>query len=577
MHQNSDIKTLAELLVHSLKLYGHNFIFGTTGAGEAEIQDAISKEGDIKWIQALHEFTAVSSAEGYSLAKNKTGIALVDRIVGTQNSIGALYSAYINMAPMLVFSSRDIAGTHLLKDPTAHYSSKHLQIVEPWVKWSNNSQTEKMLEEDLSKALFITQLEPKGISFITLRHDLMQRRYNGIKIRIKNFYYNYRVPDEKTIAIISNKILEAQHPEIFISHAGRNPEYVETMVKFAEMFGIKVRERRYFMSFPLRHPLHLGFSPRMKPPELGNDDLALLFEFGILPGNKLNENVDVIDFSTDFVRRRDIYSGGDYGSSNLFNSMDIICDLGPTLEVIMKHAKIQGSDMNLIKERRARIEDKHNKLMEEIKESANNDIKSGRITASSIGHIINSNWENGMTFINGSISLNTKINLQMDLPEPGSYFSNPSGHLGSPVGMAYGAFLAKNEENYLNGIRNYKPVICITGDGDAIFGNFTSALWSVKHYNLGVVYIILNNGSWAVEWPYFENTIERIVAEKHDHQFIDLDSPRISYSKMAEAFSISSYDVRTLEEFDSALKNAINGARRGEPAVIDIIMDKFNP
>ncbi len=46
---------------------------------------------------------------------------------------------------------------------------------------------------------------------------------------------------------------------------------------------------------------------------------------------------------------------------------------------------------------------------------------------------------------------------------------------------------------------------------------------------------------------------------------------------MAEAFSISSYDVRTLEEFDSALKNAINGARRGEPAVIDIIMDKFNP
>ena len=31
------------------------------------------------------------------------------------------------------------------------------------------------MEEDLSKAFFITQLEPKGISFLTLRHDLMQR------------------------------------------------------------------------------------------------------------------------------------------------------------------------------------------------------------------------------------------------------------------------------------------------------------------------------------------------------------------------------------------------------------------
>jgi len=201
MEKDYEIKTLAQVLIKSLKLYGNNFIFGTTGAGMAEIQDAISVEKGIKWIQGLHEFTAVSSAEGYALAKNRTGIALVDRIVGTQNSIGALYSSYLNMAPLLVLASRDIPGTHLLNDPTSHYSSKHLDIIEPWVKWSNNSQSEEMMEEDLSKAFFITELEPKGISFLTLRHDLMQKAYDGIELKTKKFYYNRRLPDIETIKI----------------------------------------------------------------------------------------------------------------------------------------------------------------------------------------------------------------------------------------------------------------------------------------------------------------------------------------------------------------------------------------
>ncbi len=572
-----DIKTLAQLLIRSLKLYGNNFIFGTTGAGMAELQDAISVEKDLKWIQALHEFTAVSSAEGYALAKNKTGIALIDRIVGTQNSIGALYSSYLNMAPMLVLSSRDIAGTHLLKDPTSHYSSKHLQIIEPWVKWSNNSQSEKMLDEDLSKAIFISQIEPKGISFITLRHDLMQRAYNGSKIKIKKFYYSKKIPDEDTINIIIGKILSSNHPEMLISHAGRNPEYVDTMIKFSEMLGIKVRERRYFMSFPLENSMHLGFSARMKPPDTRNDDLLLLLEFGILPGNAFRDDIDIIDFSTDFVRRRDIYSGGDYGSSNLFNSMDVISDLGPTLKFIMKKIKLESKDREIIGDRKEKIMEKHEKMIQEIDGETESDMKSGRLTAASIGYTINKYWKPGMSFVNGSITSNTRINQRVRLNEPGSYFSNPSGHLGSPVGMAYGIFLAKNEENYLKGIRDYKPTVCVTGDGDSIFGNLTSVLWSVKHYHLGVIYIILNNGSWAVEWPYFENTSQRYVANMHDREFIDLDEPRINFATIASGFNVKSYSVETIDELDKSMNLAVIDAEKGEPSLIDIKLEKYNP
>jgi thiamine pyrophosphate-dependent acetolactate synthase large subunit-like protein len=577
MVEDYEIKTLAQVLIKSLKLYGNNFIFGTTGAGMAEIQDAISVEKGLKWIQALHEFTAVSSAEGYALAKNKTGIALVDRIVGTQNSIGALYSSYLNMAPLLVLASRDIPGTHLLNDPTSHYSSKHLQVIEPWVKWSNNSQSEEMMEEDLSKAFFITQLEPKGISFLTLRHDLMQKTYDGLELKTKKFYYNKRLPDMDTVRKIGDKILASEHPEIFVSHGGRNMEYVKTMVDFASHFGIGVKERRYFMSFPLHNEMHLGFVPRMYVPETGNDDLLLLFEFGILPGNAFPIDTDIIDFSTEFVRRRDIYSGGDYGSSNLFNSIDIECDLGPTLELIMKKTHIDGKTMESIANRREDIKESHDKLMSDIKNMAEKDMKSGKLTDNSIGFILNSQWESDMALVNGSIRYYNGINQQIKLEQPGTFFSNPSGHLGSPVGMAYGAFIARNEENYLKQIGNYKPVVCLTGDGDAIFGNITSALWSVKHYGLGVIYIIINNGSWAIEWPYFENTTQKYIKNSKDTQFIDIDAPRMDFATIAKGFNVDSYTVKTTDELAIAFQKAIKTAKKGGPSLIDVILPEFKP
>ncbi|MEM0140141.1 MAG: thiamine pyrophosphate-binding protein [Ferroplasma sp.] len=577
MEKNYEVKTLAQVLIKTLKLYGNNFIFGTTGAGMAEIQDAISTEKGIKWIQALHEFTAVSSAEGYALAKNRTSIALVDRIVGTQNAIGALYSSYLNMAPMLVLASRDIPGTHLLNDPTSHYSSRHLDIIEPWVKWSNNSQSEEMMEEDISKAFFITQLEPKGISFLTLRHDLMQKPYDGMEIKTKKFYYNKTIPDDSTVKIIGNKILESSNPEILISHAGRNMEYVNVMEKFSSIFGIAVKERRYFMSFPLNNPMHCGFVPRMYVPDVKDNDLLLLFEFGILPGNAFPLDKDIIDFSTDFVRRRDIYSGGDYGSSNLFNSMDIKCDLGPTLERIIKNTPIDSRMKEIIADRTARIEKQHKIMLKEVQEKAEKDVEAGYLSDNSIGYILNKCWKPGMALVNGSIKYYNGINQHINLTEPGSFFSNPSGHLGSPDGMAYGVFLARNEANYLNGKGNYDPVVCITGDGDAIFGNITSAFWTVKHYHLGVIYIIMNNGSWAIEWPYFENTTEKFVKNSKDLEFIDIDNPRIDFSAIASGFGITSYTVYSLEELYAAFKKAISAASSGEPSLIDIKMDKFTP
>ncbi len=85
-------------------------MFGTTGAGMPDIQDAMVVEKPPKWIQGLHEFTTVSAAAGYALASGREGVALIDRVVGTQNAIGAMFCAYMNSSPTVIFASANVPG-----------------------------------------------------------------------------------------------------------------------------------------------------------------------------------------------------------------------------------------------------------------------------------------------------------------------------------------------------------------------------------------------------------------------------------------------------------------------------------
>ncbi len=576
MHEeiNSN-NTVAVSFIEKLKEYNVNFIFGTTGAGMAELQDALSFEGYPLWIQSLHEFPAVSFAEGYSLAAEKVGVTMLDRIVGIQNAIGALYSSYLNFAPILILSSRDAPGINIGNNINSHYSSDHLNIVRPWVKWATNIEAKETINYDLAKALYLSNLEPRGITMLTLRHDVMRQKQKKINSPTKEGYYNFKIPDNETIKKISDLLLTYNKPEILISHAGRNKNYVYSIVSFAEKYGLKVRERRYFMNYPSNNPLHTGFIGGEMPPDFKDDDLLILMELGFLPGSMIDPELKKINFTADILNGKEVYIGGDYGSETLFNSLDIECDLGPTLDKIIAFKEITNEDLKIICERKHKIQEEHNKLISFWDGKGLMEYSKEHMNPISLGFVINKYWEKNFTLINGELGYYNELVNTIHLDMPGSYFSNPSAHLGSAMGMAGGVFLGKNEINYINGINDYNPVFCITGDGDAIFSNLNSILWSAKHYGLGIIFIIINNGAWRVEWPYFERTENKYIIKNKDTKFVNLDNPRTDFSKIAESYKILSKRVEDIQTFEKFLLQAINQSKHGEPVLIDFIMEQF--
>ncbi len=564
----------------------------------AEIQDAMVVVKPPKWIQGLHEFPTVNAAAGYALASESLGIALIDRNVGTQNAAGAFYCAFMNMAPIIVFASKNVAG---VPTPDAqiqyHYMNYEGTLVAPWLKWSTQNESLDTIQEDLAKAMYLSMSEPWGTTYLTLRQDLMARRLPGgfgeqklLCLRqIHQPFESPRLPDATTIQRIYEELMNYSQPEIFVSHLGRRKSAYTSLLNFAHTFGIAVNDYRSFLNYPITDPLHVGFAKLTYPPRLMQGiDLAVALEVGLLPHQRFGE-VDAIDLTSDLLHRQDVPGGGEYGSTLFPAVVRAECDVGPTLDMICRVAneKMTSKEKEVVQQRTETAAREHHRLFDEAKEKAQHSYDSGKLDASSVGYILNKKWPQNGIWVDGSITPRNTLLELVELNQAGTYFSNPSFHLGAVVGMSYGVALAKRKYINVEDHGTYEVgtisdqekapniTICTTGDGDAVFGNLPSALWTCCHYGLGVLYVILNNACWAIEWPPIEKATEHWAKTAGDYEFLDLENPRIDYTHMAAAFSVPSKRVETPQQFEEALIAGIALASENKPMVIDVILEKY--
>lgn len=98
---------------------------------------------------------------------------------------------------------------------------------------------------------------------------------------------------------------------------------------------------------------------------------------------------------------------------------------------------------------------------------------------------------------------------------PGSRYSAAGGGLGFAVPAAIGLRLAQPD----------RPVVCVVGDGSSLYS--VQALWSAVQYDVGVLFVVLSNGRYAImdrlaerhspgappPWPAFEQISIRRVAD----------------------------------------------------------------
>jgi benzoylformate decarboxylase len=152
-------------------------------------------------------------------------------------------------------------------------------------------------------------------------------------------------------------------------------------------------------------------------------------------------------------------------------------------------------------------------------------------------------------------SPSSRPELEMRLParRPLGFLSAAMGGLGFAVPGATGVRMALPD----------RPVVAIVGDGAALYQ--VQALWSAARYGVGLLFIVLSNGRYAI--------MDRL-AERHEKSAPWPDFEEIRVSTIAAGLGCPARRIEDHGELLAVLDEVVPGlAQRTEPLVLDVAVE----
>jgi acetolactate synthase-1/2/3 large subunit len=573
----STSRTGGEWFLKTLQAVGVQYVFGTTGGGMPDIQDAMTAVKPPIWIQCLHEFPTVAAAMGYALASEKPAICLIDRIVGTANAVGALYCAYENYAPVVIFASQNLPALASGSMPdgsprrfAAHYHSWQSILPTPWTKWRYELSNLDLLPSSVLKAISIAMMEPSGPVYMTLRQDLMARKITSALIPpVQDVLSRSRVTaDRESIEDAAKLLADAENPIIWATNMGRHVSAVPKLVELAETLGCGVLDGRNFLNVPMTHPLFLGFHTyRLKNTFIHDADVLVNVENYYEPPIQPPEGCNVIDIFTDPAMLQGS-GGGDYGGTYYPARARLIGDSTTILSNLVSTVReelARRDSKDTVEDRYQKNKTRHERLLSTWADEAKKHLDEDPISPHRIAYELNKLWDENTIWVNQTITMRQALMQGIHVNNAGTYFTNPSGHLGPTAGAAYGVALA----------RPRNKVVAMMGDGDFIFGNPPAVLWSCSHYHIPVLYLVFNNMCWGIEWPFIVDTTLGLAAQQQNYEHVDLVGPEIGFQGLAESMGVHARTVEHPDEAAETLQWGLEMVVKGMPALIDIHLKKY--
>jgi benzoylformate decarboxylase len=105
-----------------------------------------------------------------------------------------------------------------------------------------------------------------------------------------------------------------------------------------------------------------------------------------------------------------------------------------------------------------------------------------------------------------------------------------------------------------------RPVVAVVGDGSSIYG--IQALWTAAHYRVGVLFVILSNGGYAI----MDRLAERQGGDAPWPGFEEVDVAAVARGFGCPARKITTHD-ELVAELDEAVPTL---SSREEPLLLDV-------
>lgn len=112
-------KTAADVMIHKLKEWGIEYIFGIPGDAVNGIMESIRKHGALKFVQVRHEEAGAFMASGYAKLTGRLAACLGTAGPGSIHLLNGLYDAALDNAPVVAITGQvesELIGTHYFQE-----------------------------------------------------------------------------------------------------------------------------------------------------------------------------------------------------------------------------------------------------------------------------------------------------------------------------------------------------------------------------------------------------------------------------------------------------------------------------
>jgi len=536
----------AQMVCEALVAEGVKTVFGYPGGAIMNVYDEIYKQDGFEHILNRHEQASVHAADGYARANGEVGVAMVTSGPGFTNAVTGLATAYMDSIPLVVISGQvplSLIGTDGFQEIDA------IGISRPCTKHNFLVRELSELPRIMKEAFHIARTGRPGPVLVDIPKDITAEFGEFIypdEVNIPSFKPNLK-GNQRQIEKAVEAILKAKKPLLYIGGGVTLSDSSDLVRKLAEMGQIPAVETLMARGvMGAKNPLlqgmlgmHGNYSSNMAMSET---DLVISL------GARFDDRVT--GKLSEFAKYADIIHI-DIDPANIGKLVDvdypIVGDLTTVLEKFIEalEGKIKPERYADWREVLERYDTLHPQSYVD-----SDDVIKPQWAIERIGELVGE-----QAIITSDVGQHQMWAAQhYPFDRPRQWIN--SGGLGT-MGFGFPAALGAKKA-FPN-----KTVINITGDGSILMN--VQELVTAAEYKIPVINIILNN--------HFLGMVRQWQTFFYEERYSETDlSFQPNYKALAEACHGIGYDVTTKEEFDSAIKDAIE---KDKVAFINVQVARF--
>ncbi|MGH2735695.1 MAG: thiamine pyrophosphate-binding protein [Actinomycetota bacterium] len=570
-----DARYGSDVVVDLLQGWGFPYVPLNPGSSFRGLHDSIVNYGGDRpqIITCPHEKVAVGIAHGYAKASGRPLPVILHDLVGLLHGTLAIYYAYIDRVPILVFGGSgpmDITQRRPNID-WIHSANVQGNAVRDFTKWDDEPRSIAAIPEVVARAYRVAMTEPRGPVYVALDAGLQEDVVEGevASIDLERVGPPAPIgPDPAALDELAGMLAGAERPVIIPGYAGRDPAAFDHLIELAELLAAGVVDTNIRLNFPTGNELNVTGSDVLE-----NSDAVLFLDV-----KDMGKPAQSLDSTTRRVRSRipkeaKVLSLG-FDDLNLSawshdfaalhaTDLSVTADSSIALPLLVRacHERVASDrrDRGARRAELARIHARTRATWESEARAARDD------APVSTARLATEVWE-AVREYDWVLTAGTANDWALKLWDFDRPYRHPGRSIGTATqfGISIGVALAHREAGRL--------VVDLQPDGDLMFD--VGALWVPVHYGIPLLVVMFNNRSYFNDLEHQERlAVGRDRPAENAHVGMDLDKPAPDFAAVARGFGWHAEGpIEAPGALGGALRRAVAVvAQERRPALVDVV------